>query len=244
MSIQEGIKIACLDCGNEFRWIPNSTIKPVRCKCCQNLADYKKSKANIEKNKKILSQATGYGKNKESKSKAYKNTRSDRVRQNEPKNEPKQKRTHWSEKPLPQLLKYVQGQLCNPYIRKRDRTLFGKCISCNSSGNQAGHRYCIGDFPGMRFMINNEHLQCVSCNHFKSGNIDAYDRGLAARHGDEFLYALKLDAERYLQNGSFKWYWFDVVQIGVTYQYLLDNKIWIFTQKEFNEYRDIVNKNK
>lgn len=245
MNIQEGIKIPCEDCGNDWRWIPTSTIKPVRCPRCQNLLDFQKSKDRIEKNKILLSQATGYGKNNGSKSNLYKNSRLDRVRQNEPKIASKRKRVHWSEKPLPQLLRYVQYQFCNPYIRERDKNCHNhKCISCNGRGTQAGHRYSVGSFSGMRFMVSNIHGQDDSCNRWKSGNVDAYDRGLAARFGDQYVADLKFESAKYIQNGTFKWNFFDVVQIGYTYDYLLKNKIWIFTQKEFNEYRDLVNKNK
>jgi len=34
--IEIGEKLKCQDCGREFRWIPNSTIKPKRCRMCEN----------------------------------------------------------------------------------------------------------------------------------------------------------------------------------------------------------------
>src|SRR5680860_1149424 len=48
--IPETIEIQCQDCPAVFRWFPNSTIKPKRCRICSN--------------KKILSQSTLYAKNK------------------------------------------------------------------------------------------------------------------------------------------------------------------------------------
>lgn len=34
--IEIGEKLKCQDCGREFRWIPNSTIYPKRCRMCEN----------------------------------------------------------------------------------------------------------------------------------------------------------------------------------------------------------------
>jgi len=152
----------------------------------------------------------------------------------------RKKHTKWKEKDLNAMIQHVQDNFCNPYIRARDINSFGQCISCNSSITQAGHRYCVGDFPGMRFLINNIHGQEISCNHFKSGNIDAFDRGLRYRHGDKYTDDLKQQSLIYLRGGH-KWHRFDVIEIGITYEYLLKNKIWIFTQKEFNKYRIKIN---
>ena len=141
------------------------------------------------------------------------------------------------------MITHVQSFLCNPYIRARDSALYGTCISCCAKITQAGHRYSVGSFPGMRFMINNIHGQEISCNHFKSGNIDAFDRGIKLRHGEEYLNKLKSDAERYLKQSSSNMDRFDIIQIGETYKYLLENRIWIFAQDEFDKYRDVVNGN-
>jgi len=152
------------------------------------------------------------------------------------------KRTKWEDKSLKSVIQHVQDKFCNPYIRERDKACFGRCISCNSAVTQAGHRFSVGAYPGMRFRVNNIHGQEISCNHFKSGNLDEYDCGLAARHGKEYLDLLKMDALLYKRNG-FKFDKFDVVQVGNTYKYLQKNKIWIFHMREFNDWRDIVNKN-
>jgi len=153
------------------------------------------------------------------------------------------KKNKWQKKPLKKLIIYVQNNFCNPYIRERDLTNFVKCISCSNIVTQAGHRFSVGAYPGMRFAINNIHGQEISCNHFKSGNIDEYDKGLINRHGKEYLEKLKFDALKY-KRSNFKFDRFDVIQIGKIYKYLLDNKIWIYTTKEFNQYRDLVNGNK
>lgn len=235
------IKLTCFDCGKDFRWFENSTVKPKRCKMCQDLIDFQKKKESsdrIKANKIILAGATLYAKKERTQVKAVVNTGKQKKSLKEPKKRLRQ--NNWKDKDLPELIKHVQYILCNPYIRKRDSILFGKCISCNCKITQAGHRYCVGDFPGMRFLINNIHGQEISCNHFKSGNIDAYDRGLILRHGKEYLEQLKNDSDLYLKNGV-HWSRFDVIEIGETYKYLTKNKIWIFTQKEFNHYRTIAN---
>lgn len=59
MTIEVLPETICKDCGNSFRYNPRSTIKPVRCPKCQNLKDFQTKKEN---NKKILSQASFYGK--------------------------------------------------------------------------------------------------------------------------------------------------------------------------------------
>ena len=93
----------------------------------------------------------------------------------------------------------------------------------------------------MRFWINNIHGQEISCNHFKSGNIDAFDRGLRSRHGDKYTDDLKQQSLIYLRGGH-KFYRFDVIEIGKTFKYLLENKIWIFTREEFNFEREKLTK--
>lgn len=46
--IPETIEIQCQDCPTVFRWFPNSTIKPIRCKMCEN--------------KRLLAQSSMYSK--------------------------------------------------------------------------------------------------------------------------------------------------------------------------------------
>lgn len=229
--IEEGKLITCEKCGHQFRWKPsfNNTIAPKKCRICYNTELLERSNLATRKWK--------------SKQKPTQYTIKERKSGKQPLNGSKKKRIKWTDKALDELIQYVQSRICNPYIRKRDATNFHKCISCNGRVTQAGHRYSVGDFPGMRFMIHNIHGQEISCNHFKSGNIDAYDRGLIARHGEEYQKRLKMDAERYLQNGHSKMNRLDVIQIGKTYKYLHENEIWIYTPEEFNHYRDIINGN-
>lgn len=216
------------DCTHTFR-VPefkyNSTIK--------NNPD--KQECRICINVKVLAKSTLYDKRGVSKSNIKKPVSN---RATKPKSGKKRaKRTSWKNKNLNAMIQHVQYLICNPYIRARDRELYGRCISCNSKLTQAGHRYAVGDYSGMRFLVNNIHGQEISCNHFKSGNIDSYDRGLILRHGEDFVNELKQDSLRYLRKGH-KFHRFDVIEIGETYKYLHKKKIWIFTQKEFNHFRD------
>ncbi len=229
--IQVGKEYICKECGSSFRWKPSAynTIPPKLCRKCHNIELLQRSNLAARKWK--------------SKQKPDKYTIKEQKSRKQAKNGTKKKRTKWTDKKLSGLIQHVQVKFCNPYIRARDKTNFKKCISCNSKITQAGHRFSIGDYPGMRFLIHNIHGQEISCNHFKSANIDAYNKGLIARHGKDYLDRLKSDAVRYLQNGHSKMDRFDVIQIGKTYKYLLDNKIWIYTPEDFNHYRDIINGN-
>ena len=138
-------------------------------------------------------------------------------------------------KTLPKLIAETQV-ICNEYIRERDSTIFGKCISCNSKITQAGHRFPTSTHNGMRFLPENIHGQEISCNHFKSGNLDEYDKGLFNRFGKEYIESLKLKEKMY-KRISYKFNRFDVISIKETYKKLLKEKIWIFTWEEFNKYR-------
>lgn len=231
------ILVTCMNegCDRTFR-IPeykfNSTIKN----------NPNKQECNICKNQKLLAQSTLYRKNKRTEYRTINNATLKKGAKKGPKKG--QKRIKWHDRETSNMIQYVQFHIVNPYIRLRDKVCFhNKCISCNGKITQAGHRYSVGDYPGMRFLIHNIHGQEVSCNHHKSGNIDAYDRGLKNRHGENYLIRLKNDAERYLSSNTKNLERFDVIQIGITYKYLFDNKIWIFTPEEFNHYRDIIKGN-
>lgn len=141
----------------------------------------------------------------------------------------------WRDKPLNEMIQYVQEKICNPYIRFRDNEKYGRCISCLGKISQAGHRFSVGSNGKMRFMINNIHGQEISCNHFKGGNLDAYDAGLIRRHGRAYLDKLKEVHDNYRNLKKFDRY--NVILIGETYKYLHDNKLFVFDQEEFDNYK-------
>ena len=71
------------------------------------------------------------------------------------------------------------------------------CISCgnNFSGGQqaqAGHYYTTAARPDLRFNEDNVWVQCVGCNSYKSGNIEAYRAQLVHLIGQDRLDALEV----------------------------------------------------
>ncbi len=147
----------------------------------------------------------------------------------------RKKPVKWRDRPLKELIPYVQDFIVNPYIRLRDQINFGKCISCNGPITQAGHRYPRSTHKGMCFNIQNIHGQEISCNHFKGGNLDEYDKGLINRHGQAYLGELRQMEREYKARKKKSFDRFDVLLIAETYLYLTENKIWIFRQKEFDK---------
>lgn len=76
----------------------------------------------------------------------------------------------------------------NAYIRERDNG--NPCISCgnpNPKRINAGHYRSVGSTKGtlLRFSEDNCHLQCVHCNHYKSGNQAQYRERLIEKIGLE-----------------------------------------------------------
>ena len=192
-------------CGKPIPTQFNSTIKLKRCPHCELKYQIKRAKLND----KIKTQTTNTKKFK--------------------------RYSDWRDKPLPSLIQYVQLNFCNPYIRFRDETAYHRCISCLGRISQAGHRFPVGTNGKMRFMVNNIHGQEISCNHFKSGNLDEYDKGLIRRHGQAYLDKLKATFNNYRNLKKFDRY--NVILIGETYQYLHENKILVFDQDIFDFYK-------
>jgi hypothetical protein len=156
----------------------------------------------------------------------------------EKENKPKQSRVKWEDKEFSDMVKYVQEQICNPYIRARDNYNYGKCISSNCSITDAGHRFPVSTHPQLRFIISNIHGQNIGDNRFNPDHTAKYDQGLIERHGQKYLNDLEaLKKQSYSWRKLTKW---DVLRIGKTYKYLHKNKIWCFCPKEFKNYIEIV----
>lgn len=97
-------------------------------------------------------------------------------------------------KSTPELKREAQ-KVFNAFIRLRDE---GKrCISCNGrdSTMQAGHYFSAGKYNILRFNEDNCHLQCVECNCYKEGNLEAYKENLIKKIGEERFAALELLSE-------------------------------------------------
>ena len=145
----------------------------------------------------------------------------------------------WEDKPLNEMINYVQFNIVNPYIKLRDNTCYNRCISSNNSIVDAGH-YFPTTIGTMRFNIMNIHGQNDSDNRFKSGNLAAYKDGLIQRHGIDYFNTL----ER-LKKESKDWpklTRIDLIEIGKTYEHLTKKRLWCFTHIEFENYKQILNK--
>ena len=101
---------------------------------------------------------------------------------------------------LPQLKNKCQ-ELCNEYIRLRDR---GKpCISCGHNGKilQAGHYFPVQGYDGLRYDEDNINGECAGCNCFDESHLIGYGDNLIDRIGIDRFKALKVLAAEYKQNG-------------------------------------------
>jgi hypothetical protein len=87
-------------------------------------------------------------------------------------------------------------RLVNKYVKMRD---FGQpCISCRKIIKKvdAGHFFSVGQYPSVRFELDNIHAQCVNCNQFKGGNIHEYKKNLVYKIGKERLEKLEILANK------------------------------------------------
>ena len=89
------------------------------------------------------------------------------------------------------------------YIRRRDTDLNGevKCCTCNTRLHwkkmDAGHWIRRSRSILLRFDERNCHAQCITCNQFKGGNLEEYDRFILNTYGmnvlDELIEASKTE---------------------------------------------------
>ena len=153
---------------------------------------------------------------------------------------PVRKYVKWHEKEMKDMLKYVQDNIVNKYIRTRDNICYARCISSNNQIVDAGHFYSVGAEARLRFCIQNIHGQNWADNRFMGGNNLAYERGLINRFGQKYLDELKL-----LRALSVEWPKLDkieLIKIGVTYEHLYKKQIWCFRHIEFENYKSIIAK--
>lgn len=92
--------------------------------------------------------------------------------------------------PIPVLLKKAE-KVFNAYIRRRDEGL--QCISCENSGDQAGHYFPV-NYSGVRFNEINVNMQESSCNKWKYGNQAMYRIGLVKKYGERAVRELEEEA--------------------------------------------------
>jgi len=92
------------------------------------------------------------------------------------------------------VLKRKAQEICNKYIRLRDKNL--PCISCNHDFNQgrqahAGHYRPQGGNSLWRYDERNIHKQCSICNNHLSGNLVPYRENLISKVGIEIVEELE-----------------------------------------------------
>ena len=203
----------CIICGRKIPQRYNSTIQPKHCPSCQ---------LKIALGKKLN------GKSKHQKN-GQKTERKPPVK--------------WRDKPTDEMILHVQQCIVNKYIRERDLACWGgKSISDNGHGAHAGHYYSIGSTSGLRFCCQNIHGQSVSGNShmFKGGDLINYRKGLINRYGED--YVKELDQLAQFAKGSKIMDRINVIIYAETYLYLLKNKIWVFTHKEFLKFAQEISK--
>ncbi len=153
---------------------------------------------------------------------------------------PKRKYIKWQDKEFQEMKKYVQDEICNPYIRARDINFGYGCISSGNQIEQAGHFYPTSTAPKLRFSPQNINGQSIYSNMHKHGDLENYRIGLIKVHGQKHFNELKN-----LKIESLKWPKldkFELIKIGITYEQLTKKRIWCFSHLEFNNYKDLFNK--
>ena len=89
------------------------------------------------------------------------------------------------DKSIAQLIQVCQTKF-NAFVRLRDEGM--GCISCGAPDpTDAGHLFKKSTRPAMRFVPEACFLQCRKCNSLHDGNYDEFCKGIAARHGVEYL---------------------------------------------------------
>jgi hypothetical protein len=80
----------------------------------------------------------------------------------------------------------------NRYVRLKERG--NPCISCGNpwqENYQAGHYLSRGARPELRYHLGNLHIQCIPCNHHKSGNASMYRVNLVSLIGAQRVESLE-----------------------------------------------------
>ena len=157
---------------------------------------------------------------------------------------PKRKYTKWQEKPLNEMIQYVQNNICNPYIRLRDIEKYGiySCISGGGKISDCGHYFNVKNYQRLRFCIQNVNGQSYSHNRDISdpGHLNEYRQGLINRFGKKYLKELEqleIDSRNWPKMTRI-----DLIEIGKTYVMLTEKRLWVFSHIEFNNYKNLINK--
>jgi hypothetical protein len=102
-------------------------------------------------------------------------------------------------KPFKSIIRNLDA-VFSRYIRARDK---GVCFTCNVkkpiNEMQAGH-YVSRSYKSLRWDERNVNCQCLPCNVFKHGNLDAYALKLIAKYGPNILYELQIQKQRIVRH--------------------------------------------
>lgn len=83
-------------------------------------------------------------------------------------------------------------KIVHEYVRLRDK--YKPCVSCGKPWNssfQAGHCYKAETYETLKYHLHNINGQCMQCNLYNDGNVDAYLLKLPKRIGEEHFQNLK-----------------------------------------------------
>lgn len=90
--------------------------------------------------------------------------------------------TQKAKEPSMKELRESTQRLVNKYVRLRDAKL--PCISCGKyKPLVAGHFWTQGAHGFLRYNLDNIHGQCISCNSWRSGNLNEYRLRLIRKIG-------------------------------------------------------------
>lgn len=171
------LTITCIECNNDFKWTQNSTIKPKRCRRCQN--------------KKLLSQSNLYAKDKGYRSNAstYPSKQKKRLKTA---NFNFYKTTAWKWFSRYMLLKTsIDGEITKCCT-------CGKILQVNKRNCHLGHWIKVYDGNSTNFNTSFEETntgpQCDQCNNYKGGQQEEMYFYLRSNYGQEEidrLYSIK-----------------------------------------------------
>lgn len=120
------------------------------------------------------------------------------------------------------LLRKKAWNLESEYVRRSEK---GICYTCGRHNRwqdtNCGH-YIHGNW--MDFILMNLHCQCVSCNHYKSGNSALYAERMIAEYGEQAVAELRIFSQK-KENKDKKYNIFELEEIINKYTTLLQEAL-------------------
>ena len=81
-------------------------------------------------------------------------------------------------------MKILQG-LVNKYVGLSDAYFCISCLSQIKGKRDSGHFFSVGNYPSVRFDLDNIHSQCIRCNQYNGGNLLEYRKYLIQKIGED-----------------------------------------------------------